>query len=341
MNKNQIENWLLFFQDRGLSHELISSYIPYILTLQEKNIPVIFEKQHLSHLIGIKERLLDKIIICPDKFYREFTIPKKNGGRRNIKSPYPSLLMCQKWIYKNILLKDIPHPSCHGFTPLKSIITNALVHTQKKCILKMDLKDFFPSIPINWVIQYFMSIGYTHNVSFSLASLCCYERNLAQGAATSPYLSNLLLKKFDSRIESLCLKYKITYSRYADDLTFSGEYIPHNFSAIVEEIIKNYGLTTNKEKTRLMINTNQKIVTGISVAGEKISLPRKYKRKIKNELHFIMTYGYVSHINNLKVKDPNYLLSLLGKINFWLQVEPDNALALKGRNYLLKIIRNE
>lgn len=341
MNKNDIHSWLAFFQDRGLSHDLVNKYIPYISKLQKNNIPIIFEKQHLSHLIGIQERTLDKIIISPSKFYREFSIPKKQGGMRDIKSPYPSLLMCQKWIYKNILLKDSLHPNCHGFTPSKSIFTNANLHTNKKCILKMDLKNFFPSIPMGWIINYFMKIGYTHNVSFSLASICCYDRHLAQGAATSPYLSNLLLKKFDARIEALCIKYNITYSRYADDLTFSGEYIPHSFASIVEGIIENYGLTPNKEKTRLLINANQKIVTGISVSGEKIALPRKYKRKLKNEIHFIITYGYVSHINNLKIKDPNYLLSLLGKVNFWLQVEPNNPLALSGKDYISKVLRNE
>ena len=341
MNKKDIESWLIFFQDRGISRDLIDSYIPYIIKLQKNGIPVIFEKQHLAHLIGIKERVLDKIVISSGKFYREFSIPKKNGGVRDIKSPYPSLLLCQKWIYKNILLKDEPHSNCHGFTPSRSIVTNAKMHVNQKCILKMDLKDFFPSIPINWVINYFISVGYTQNVAFSLASICCYNRKLAQGAATSPYLSNLLLKNFDHRIVALCSKYNITYSRYADDLTFSGEYIPHYFNLIVEDIIESYSLTLNKEKTRLMINTNQKIVTGVSVSGVDISLPRKYKRKVKNELHFIMKYGYVSHINNLKIKDPNYLLSLLGKVNFWLQIEPHNDLASMGKNYLLKIIRNE
>ncbi|MBL5904620.1 reverse transcriptase family protein [Serratia fonticola] len=340
MKNNKIKSWIDFFADRGVSNEQANLYIQYISGLLDSNSPIIFEKQHLSHLIGIDEATLDRMISSSKDFYREFNIPKKKGGMRKIVSPYPSLLMCQKWIYKNILLNDKPHDACHGFTPAKSIITNASIHLNKPCLLKMDLKDFFPSIPINWVINYFKHLGYTNNVSFYLASLCCYDRKLAQGASTSPYLSNLLLKGLDNRLNNLSKKYRLSYSRYADDMCFSGSYIPNKIIGVITEIIKKFGLSINEEKTSLLIHSNKKIITGLSVSGQQLSLPREYKRKLKNELHFIMKYGYISHITQQKIKDPNYLFSILGRVGFWLQVEPNNELAISSRDYLLSILKS-
>ena len=339
IDKNDISSWLSFFRDRGISEELISSYIPYILKLQLSNSPIIFEKQHLAYLIGIEECTLDKIINSAYSFYRIFSIPKKRGGEREIVAPYPSLLQCQKWIYNNILKCKVVHEACHGFTPQRSIITNARIHVNQKCLLKMDLANFFPSIPINWVINFFQKQGYANNVSFYLATICCYDGFLAQGAATSPYLSNLLLVKLDERISKLCSKYHLQYTRYADDLTFSGDYIPSDFSETIEEIIDSYGLKVNIEKTALLIECKKKIVTGISVSGPEIKVPREFKRKLKNEIHFIMKYGYISHINQVKIRDPNYLHSLLGKVNFWLQVEPSSLQAQTARALLRDILK--
>ena len=299
LRQDDISSWLVFFRDRGISESLISAYIPYILKLKKTNSPIIFEKQHLAHLIGIDEITLDKIINSTHSFYRKFSILKKRGGIREIVAPYPSLLQCQKWIYNNIL-------KCNA---------------------------------VHWVIKFFQQLGYANNVSFYLATICCYDGFLAQGAATSPYLSNLLLVKLDERISRLCEKYHLKYTRYADDLTLSGDYIPSDFSDLIKEIIDSYGLKINPEKTALLINSNKKIVTGISVSSEHIKVPREFKRKLKNEIHFIMKYGYISHINQIKIRDPNYLHSLLGKVNFWLQVEPNNLQAQTARDFIKNILK--
>lgn len=338
-NENELTLWIDFLIDRGISSEQIALYVPYISKLLESNLPIIFEKQHLAHLIGIDENTLNKMISSPHSFYRNFNIPKKRGGFREIFSPYPSLHMGQKWIYKNILLNDKPHNACHGFTPSKSIITNAAIHIGQSSLLKIDLKNFFPSIPINWIINFFKRKGYTHNVSFYLASLCCNNKVMAQGAPTSPYLSNLLLKGLDKRLYNLTKKYNIKYSRYADDMFFSGNYIPYDFIRVITNIIEDYGLNINKDKTAFLINANKKIITGISVNNNTLSLPREYKRKLKNELHFIKKYGYLSHINKQKIKDPNYLFSILGKINFWLQVEPMSKKAIESKKLIISILK--
>jgi len=332
--KISIRKWENFFKDRGISKDIINSYLPYVKLLNQNNAPVIFEFRHLAKLFGIKEFDLAKMVNSSDSYYRSFFMSKRKGGKRHITAPYPSLLHCQRWIYNNILLAQTVHNSAHGFIPGRSIILNATNHLSTKCLLKMDLKDFFPSITINWVINLFSKIGYANNVSYYLASLCCHEEVLSQGAATSPYLTNILLRSLDDRLYRLSLSYNLNYSRYADDIFYSGNYIPHKFISIVTEIIEDFGLEVNTDKTTLHTKPGQRIVTGLSVVGEKLKLPRKTKREIRKELFFINKYGYLSHVNKKKIANPFYLDSLKGKLVFWKQIEPDNQYATKGLNFI-------
>jgi RNA-directed DNA polymerase len=327
MSNSNINKWERYFNDRGLSPQVTAVYSKYVQGLTETNSPIIFEFEHLSKLLGIKQEQLSKIVNSPDSFYRTFQIPKKSGGHRTIASPYPSLLSCQRWIYANILLKQQVHNSAHGFIPGRSIVTNAKGHLGSKVLLKMDLKNFFPSIPINWVINFFSKLGYASNVAYYLASLCCYENCLGQGSATSPYLSNILLKSFDERLLRLSRSYDLHYSRYADDLTFSGNYIPHLYISLVDKVVTQFGLEVNSTKTRLHTKPGQKIVTGISVSGKKLCLPRSSKRDLKKEIYFINKYGYLSFVNKMRINDPFYFDSLFGKLQFLLQIEPDSDFA--------------
>lgn len=331
----ELQRWESFFRDRGISESLIPQYIEYARGLLNQNLPVIFEVEHLAKLIGVCDLELNKMISNPSFFYRTFTIPKRRGGKRTISSPYPSLLMCQKWIYENILKCVEPYFCAHAYRDKKSIITNSELHLNKQAILKIDLEDFFHSIPINWVINFFSKLGYSNNVSYSLASICCLDDCLPQGASSSPALTNILLRNLDKRLYKLSKAYKLTYTRYADDLTFSGDYIPHKLIEIVTQIVKDFGLKVNKNKTSLIIGEKQKIVTGLSVSGELLTLPRKTRRTIKKEIHYIKKYGLVSHISKLKIKNSNYVQSLEGKLRFWLQVEPENKFARDSLNFIL------
>lgn len=328
-----IKQWEGYFKKRGISNNVISEYLPYIIKLQKNKVPVIFEFEHLAMLLGIKKNELANIVNSPENFYRTFFIPKKRGGKREISSPYPSLLQCQHWIYQNILLVQPVHDCAHGFVPRRSIFTNAQAHLSQKALLKMDIRNFFPSIPINWVINYFFSLGYAKNVSFYLASLCCYDGALSQGSATSPYLTNILMRSLDNRMAGLSKKYSLSYTRYADDLTFSGAYIPYSYIDIVSNIIEEYGLKVNEDKTRLHTKSGQRIVTGLSVVGDTLKLPRSTKRNLRQEFFYLKKYGYLSHISKTKINHPYYLESIEGKLRFWLQVEPDNQFVIQAIAY--------
>lgn len=335
-----LDEWKSYFVQRGItSEDTLSSYLKYIENLNNKKLPVIFDFEHLSLLLGLNKGYVASVISSPTHFWRSFKIRKRSGGFREICAPYPALLYIQRWIYSNILIKIKVSPYCHGFRIGRSIVSNAKWHVNKKEILKIDLSDFFPSITINRVIAVFKELGYNHQVSFYLASLCCLDGKLPQGAPTSPCLSNLILRPLDYRIVKFAKKIGLNYTRYADDLTFSGDEIRVSYINTISRIIEDEGFLVNKDKTRLYKRTGKRIVTGICVT-DRLSIPRDYKRKIKQEIYYIKKYGLLDHLSRIKSKKRHYCATLLGKICYWLQVEPKNTEALEAKNYLLALMRN-
>lgn len=340
MKKNTeilIKEWERYYTEKGVSEDLKKNLLDYASVLLDKGVPVIYDLNHLCALLGLKKWYVTSVIFCSNAFYREFKIKKRSGGFREIRAPYPSLLYVQNWIYREILLKCKVNATAHGFVKKRSILTNATAHKGQTYLLKMDLKDFFPSIPINWVIQVFKDIGYTNDVAYYLASICCLEGALPQGAPTSPMLSNIVASYMDKRIYKLCQKYQYKYTRYADDIAISGQYISPSFIEIVSGVVEDCGFIVNKNKTRLYGENGNKIITGISLANNDMRVPRNYRRELEQEIFYILKYGFDNQVNRNKVRRSNYLQSLIGKLNYWLMVEPKNEIARKGYNYLYPI----
>jgi hypothetical protein len=296
----------------------------YVERMLAARLPPIFEIYHLAKLLGRTPSYVASAIHRPDCHYRKFTIPKRHGGRREISAPYPALLGCQQWIERFILRRAHIHSAAYGFRKRRSIKSNAAKHLGKRHLLKMDLADFFPSIRLNRVIAVFRRFGYPPNVAFYLARLCCLDDALPQGAATSPCLSNIISFRLDARLTGLAKACGLVYSRYADDLTFSGNLITIRFPEVVSTIAREEGFKVNDEKTHLCRSHGKRIVTGISVAGNKLAIPRKYKRELRQEVHHILAHGYLSHVKKCKIRDPFYLDALYGRLLFWRWVEPEN-----------------
>jgi len=339
MSKIETYNkWKSYFESRGVEDNVSKQYLSYIKTLLEKDVPIIFNFDHLSLLFGRDKEYLASVVNSPDNHYREFKIKKRSGGFRKITTPFPALLEMQYWIYNNILKTITIHSSAHGFTYKKSIITNSKIHAGEKHLLKLDLKDFFPSIKINRVIHIFKELGYPNIIAFYLAQICCYDSSLPQGAPTSPILSNIVVRRIDKRLIHLAKKFDLKYTRYADDLTFSGSSISAMFISYVNGIIVDEGFTVNESKTRLYQHKSKRIVTGISVIGNEIKIPRAYKRDLKLELNFIFKFGLKSHMLKKKIRKANYLFVILGKVNFWLSVEPNNEYAKMAKTKLKELI---
>lgn len=336
--KTQLAIWARYFSARAINDRAAELYLLRIEKILSTGSPVILELEHLSKLMGVDYMALVHMVNSPGSFYRQFSIPKKRGGERIIMAPYPSLLMCQGWIYKNILRARDFGGLAFAYVPGRSIVDNASLHLGCKALLKVDLKDFFPSIKIGWVINLFKDYGYSSRVAFYLAALCCCDGGLVQGAPTSPAISNLLLKGLDVRLSRLADCYGLKYSRYADDLSFSGGYIPHAFSEIVSSIVRDYGLNVNEGKTTLKVGGAKKIVTGLSVVGDRLRLPKSKRRELRKEYFYIRKYGYVSHMSKKKIGRPFYLDSLLGSFGFWCYVEPGDEFAREAFRYLSGLV---
>jgi len=338
-NNNEWYDWEVAFLDRGISPEYIEKYRPYIDKLLVANLPIIFEFEHLAKLLGVTRTYLASAVNGTNAHYRGFTIPKRRGGIREIFAPYPALLECQRWINLNILSRLPVHDAAHGFIKNRSIITNASHHLGSNLVLTMDLKDFFPSINLNQVMQIFIQIGYANNVAFYLASLCTLDSHLPQGAATSPMLSNIIAYHFDNRISKLAIAYNLKYTRYADDLTFSGTHISQMFRSVVEEITNECGFELNEEKTKFYRSPKRKMVTGLVLRDDGLTLPRHKKRELSKDVYYIREYGFLSHISKRNIRDPLYLERLIGKCSFWLQVEPDNSKVQDWMKHLVALRR--
>ena len=220
--------------------------------------------------------------------------------------PYPALMECQHWISKNILSKVKIHYTAHGFANKKSIITHSKIHIDKNHLLKIDLKDFFSTITINQVITVFNSLGYNHWISFYLASICCSKGVLPQGAPTSPILSNIVAKTLDRRLIKFAMRFNLHYSRYADDLAFSGEIIPVKFIEYITLIINSCGFKVNEEKTKLFKYKGKRILTGISISDKCIKVPRDYKRNLRMEIHCIRKFGLHNHFFKKQINNQDY-----------------------------------
>ena len=292
-----------------------------------------FEKEAViwcAALLGVEVNRLEEILNNVSGHYQEFWMRKRSGGHRMISAPDKDLQAIQSTIYSRILSSvTIVHPAAVGFRCGRSVVDNAAPHLGKRYVLKMDIHDFFGSIRSPRVRQTFKKIGYPENVSKVLGALCCLHRHLPQGAPTSPALSNIVGYEMDRKLSALAAEYGLTYTRYADDLTFSGDVFPkEQIIPQVKRIIRDEKFEPNHKKTHFMNQSSRKIITGVSVAsGVKLTIPKSKKREIRKNVYFILTKGLAEHQRRIGSHDPAYLKRLIGMLCYWRAIEPDNTYA--------------
>lgn len=246
-------------------------------------------------------------ILCK-KRYQSFTIKKKSGANRTIHAPVKGLKSILRSL--NFVLQCIyePHEAATGFVLEKSIVDNARKHVGQHYVLNMDLKDFFHSFDRNRVKMGFMYEQFNLNgekepLAFLLASLCTHpfeidgevKTVLPQGSPTSPTITNILCYKLDRRLTGLANRFGVTYTRYADDITFSS---PHNiykdeaFNTELKRIIEDdQKLVINPKKTRLQKSGYRQEATGL-IVNDKVNVRRRYVKQIRMWLYYWEKYGY-------------------------------------------------
>lgn len=332
------------------SDEFISDIKAYDLKLRSRNLPIIYTLEHLCLLAEVNINKIKKICRSTRiSEYKRFKLRKKRGGFRVIQTPKVELKYLQKWILINILQKIPSHSSCKGFDKTLSIKKNAEVHLKKESILKIDLLRFYDSINEKRVYGVFKYIGYHPNLAVSLAKICTIvpdnqflssfkrkelelkntiiaksEGLIPQGAPSSPKLSNLISISLDYRLSKLALMNALSYSRYADDITFSGTLETlKKVKSTIYRIVKDENLFVNYSKTKILKRGNPFFVTGLAVNNNHVTIPKKRKTDIEHHLFHCLKNGVEAHIINCKIKNKNFKDWLLGNIAFVFSVEKE------------------
>jgi RNA-directed DNA polymerase len=295
-------------QDWG--EQILQTYLRDAKFLSLKNIP----KQYVIAAMFLKlnspytlARVFKTTINSLEKrinngSYNSFYIPKRKGGQRLIEVPETPLLKTQKGL--NFFLQAyyacIKPQSVHGFIKTKSysnkpsgIISNASMHINKATVLNIDLKDFFQNISSKQVFQLFRSplFNFNENMAAAYTLLCTHKGHLPTGAPTSPILSNFICLELDRAMQQFCLIHELSYSRYADDLSFSSnQHISTNTLLDLISAINALGFQINDKKVRMQGRRGRQTVTGL-VVNQKVNVDRRYIRKLRAALHDLELNG--------------------------------------------------
>ena len=287
------------------------------LKLQQNKLTDFSDEKHLAESMGIDIKQVRFLAfnrkVSKVNHYRRFTMKKKSGGERQISAPRSHLKKAQHWILENILNQVPLHDAAHGFCQARNIISNAQPHVGCSLLINIDLENFFPTFTYKRVKGVFRSLGYSEKIAAILGLLsteaeiaeteldgelwyvACGERLLPQGAPTSPAITNIICRHMDQRLAHLAGQLGFTYTRYADDMTFSSkEDLPKErvgqLMRRLNYIIAREGMKINRKKTRIVRQGGCREVTGL-VVNEKISIPRKKLRAFRSVLFQIEKDG--------------------------------------------------
>ncbi len=319
--------------ENGFSSDYIKNCLTYADPLLINNLPVIYNINHLSGLVGYNVSYLTRAVKFQKFFYRKFEVDKRNGEKRTLYEPLPSLKEIQIWILNEILYKCKVSRYAKAYVPKRSIKEHTIYHTDEPFVLTLDIKEFFKSIKFKLVESLFHNMGYSVKMSNLFTKLCFLENELPQGAPTSPYISNLILKDFDNEVSNYCMINKIKYTRYADDLAFSGNLNADEIEKLVRDELLKIGLELNDNKRKLMKPNQPQLISGI-IVNKKAQLPKEVRNKLRIEMYYIKKFGLENHMERTNQTKSNYLKHILGKVNYVLQINPRDKEFIEYKKHL-------
>ena len=334
----------IIFLGRGVSGRLKDRRSD-IERLSAAGLPVLSSPAELAEALGLTVPRLRWLAfhteVASRTHYVQVAVPKRAGGTRLLSVPHRGLSQAQRWIFDQVVGKLGVEPTAHGFVSGRGILTNAAPHVAKAVVVNMDLEAFFPSIGFARVRSVFHRLGYSPAVATVLALLCTecprrrvvYDgvpyhvstgpRGLPQGACTSPPLSNQVARRLDRRLLGLADRLGLSYTRYADDLTFSGDDPLRGtigyLMARVRHIAQDEGFTVNETKSRVLRRNSAQIVTGL-VVNDRPGVPREEIRRLRAILHRARTEGLE---RQNRAGHPNFPAWLRGKIAYVAMSRPE------------------
>ena len=335
-----------------------------IATFRDMGLPELAGPADLAHWLNLSPRHLawfadiegyrTSAEVESTRHYVNSWVPKRTGPPRLIEAPKQLLKGIQRKILRDILDPIAVHDCAHGFRRGRSCITAAQLHAGEDIVIAMDLKDFFPSVTIRAVHGLFRSLGYPWTVAQQLTGLCAtmtpaaffdglppdsrhdretrrlfLQQHLPQGAPTSPALANLCARRLDCRLDGLARRMGARYTRYGDDLAFSGDgdfaARSGGFLRMVSAISADQGFAVNRPKTRIMRQSNCQRITGLTVNSH-INVPRGEYDRLKATLHNCARRGPTSQNRD---SHPDFRAHLDGRVTWVETVNPHKGLRLR------------
>lgn len=317
--------------------------------LERYGLPIWKTEEDIATALGISVRELRFFTIHRERerqpHYVMFSIPKRSGGRRLIMAPKRRLKAIQRKLLALVVEKLPVNEHSHAFRRGHNIRTGAEPHVGKQLVLKLDLKDFFPSVTFARVRGLLIAYGYSYPVASILGVLMTEaerqpvevegdifhvpvgDRHCVQGAPTSPGICNALLFRLDRRLVGLAKRRGVSYTRYADDLSFSGEVdrnAAHKLRCVVRGVVAEEGFALNAAKTRIMSRGSRQTVTGV-VVNKNLGLSRQERRRLRAMAHQLSR-------GNGAADQPVLAAKLKGKMAYLSMLNPQQAALLeKGR----------
>lgn len=285
--------------------------MPSVARIFSKHIPIALPAEFASEAallayLGVSPNELRKIWWYRATMYHEFPIAKRSGKLRLITAPDKRLKTIQRKLTPLLdQLYRVRNP-VHGFVPDRSIKSNAAAHLDRRFVVNLDLKEFFPSITEPRVKGVLRALSVNHRVAEIVARLCCYNGHLPQGAPTSPVLSNMICYRLDTMLLQIAKAARAIYTRYADDITFStfqapaglfedtipppGYFGPESLAANLVQTVANNGFSINPDKAHYADRYARRVVTGLKI-NQLINVDRRYVRNLRAALYSVETLG--------------------------------------------------
>jgi len=317
--------------------------------LTRRGLPLLSRGEELAQAMGITIAKLRWLTYhrqgAAVVHYHRYSIAKKTGGARAISAPKRALADAQQWILAHILSKLAVEPQAHGFVPGRSIVSNAVEHVGKKVVINLDLRDFFPTFTFPRVKGLFRALGYSEHLATVLGLLTTEpprvatehagkvyhvalgQRVLPQGACTSPAITNAACLRLDRRLAGLARRQGFQFTRYADDLTLSGDEpaAVGKLLASVRSILLAEGFVLHPRKTRVMRRASRQEVTGVTV-NQRPTISRREVRELRAILHNGARHGLESQNREHRA---NFAAHLRGRVAFISMVDPERGKQLQ------------
>lgn len=300
---------------QAIGDDCSSEEINEIKRLIANGLPPVVSADSLAVMFGYNPGFVWSLINRAHRYYRYFEIPKGKKNR-GIYSPQVGLKVIQKWLSFHWQKIWTPNENTFGFVPGLSHVDAAKRHLSAQWVYSLDIENFFPSVSSDKVRRAISTLGYRTEASLDiLTNLCCLRSNLVQGSPASPLISNIVLEALDSELTNIASENNIVFTRYADDIVFSGQdTVPTALLNDIKALIVQNGWTISEHKEKLDKAPQRLKVHGLLVHGEQVRLTKGYRNRIRGFQHSLDKNKIQANDLN-KIKGHLSYASYIDKIN--------------------------